>query len=167
MRTVWPDLLVVVRTTASVPKEVPLGADVVWAVSVDRLPPPTAAVVLEAMAALERDASEEEAAATVDAWLAEDADCATAEDMLEDTRATLLEAWAAAEVGAEGVVAAAAAELKEDCSAVLDWATACDTEEAEDDCTAAAEEAEDADCIADDTDAGVVDAGGGAATVDD
>jgi len=57
-----------------------------------RLPPATAAVVLEAMEALERDASEEDPAAAVDAWLAEDAECAASEDMLEEARATLLEA---------------------------------------------------------------------------
>ena len=157
----------VVRTTASEPAEVPLGAVVVCAVSVDRLPPATAAVVFEAMAALEREASEEEPAAAVDAWLAEDADCATAEDMLEEARATLLEAWAATEEGVDGVVAAAAAELSDDCCATLDWATACDADEADDDCTAAAEDAEDTDCTAEDIDAGVVAATAGAASVED
>jgi len=134
---------------------------------VERLPPATAAVVLETMEALERDASEEDPATAVDAWLAEDADWATAEDMLEEARATLLEAWAAAEEGADGVVAAAAAELRDDCSAVLDCATACDTEEADEDCAAAAEDAEEIDCTAEEIEDADEDAGTATATEED
>ena len=65
------------------------------------------------------------------------------------------------------MIAAAAAELREDWAEVLDWAIAWETEDAEDDCCAAAEEAEEIDWTAEEIEDADEDAGAATATVED